>query len=261
MTTRPYPRYSSLLTADFNGNSSYNAMIARYHHQTQSGLDFRFEYTFGKAINDHFEGGSNESQIAACRACDKGAASFDAKHRAVASVIYRLPFGRGRTFGQQMAATPEAILGNWNVTSIATFSTGAPFDVTGANTTGYGNITHRANRICDGRSDSLQNGVRSNWLKWFDTGCFTAPPAGYYGTAGRNILYSPGVNNWDIGVEKMFVLPFREASRLQLRGEFFNAFNHAQFGTRNSSEVAPTFGLIGSARAPRLIQLALRLLY
>ncbi|MEJ7608108.1 MAG: carboxypeptidase-like regulatory domain-containing protein [Bryobacteraceae bacterium] len=69
--TRPYPRYSSLVTADFNGNSSYNALIARYHHQTQAGLDLRFEYTFGKALNDHFQGGANESQISTCRAATK----------------------------------------------------------------------------------------------------------------------------------------------------------------------------------------------
>jgi hypothetical protein len=250
--TRPYPRYSSLLTADFNGNSSYNALIARYHHQTQSGLDLRFEYTYGKAINDHFQGGANDSQISTCRACDKGVASFNVKHRAVASVIYRLPFGRGRA---------RAVLGDWNLLGIATFSTGVPFDVTAANTTGFNNITHRANRLCDGRSNELQDSVRTNGLKWFDTGCFAAPPSGYYGNAGRNVLYGPGIHNWDIGIEKMWGIPLREGTRLQFRGELFNAFNHAQFGLPTSSVVSPTFGLINSARPPRLIQLGLRLLY
>ena len=259
--TRPYPRYSSLLTADFNGNSSYNALIARYHHQTQSGLDLRFEYTYGKAINDHFQGGANDSQISTCRACDKAVASFDVKHRAVASAIYRLPFGKGRSFGKDWNGAVEAIAGNWNITSIATFSTGVPFDVTGPNTTGFNNITHRANRLCDGRSDELEDNVRTNGLKWFDTGCFAAPPAGYYGNAARNVLYGPGIHNYDFGVEKMWAMPLGESSRLQLRGEFFNAFNHAQFGLPASGVASNTFGLISSARAPRLIQLGLRLLY
>ena len=74
-------------------------MIARYHHRLRGGFDVRFEYTFGKALNDHFEGGGNEEQITTCRACDKGTASFDIKHRAVASMIYQVPFGRGRRFG------------------------------------------------------------------------------------------------------------------------------------------------------------------
>ncbi|HYO82542.1 MAG TPA: carboxypeptidase-like regulatory domain-containing protein [Bryobacteraceae bacterium] len=259
--TRPYPRYSSLLTADFNGNSSYNAFIARYHHQSVGGLDFRFEYTFGKAINDHFQGGANDSQVASCRACDRAAASFDVKHRAVASVIYNLPFGRGRTFGRQMHPALEAVAGNWVITGIGTFATGQPFDVTAPNTTGFNNITHRANRLCHGRSDELQDNLRTNGLKWFDTNCFAAPPAGYYGNAARNVLYGPGVNNWDIGLEKNWPLPLGEGSRLQLRGEFFNAFNHAQFGQPNSGVASPTFGLISSARPPRLIQLGMRLLF
>ena len=154
-----------------------------------------------------------------------------------------------------------AVLGDWNLLGIATFSTGVPFDVTAANTTGFNNITHRANRLCDGRSDELQDSVRTNGLKWFDTGCFAAPPSGYYGNAGRNVLYGPGIHNWDIGIEKMWGIPLREGMRLQFRGELFNAFNHAQFGLPTSSVVSPTFGLINSARPPRLIQLGLRLLY
>ena len=85
-------------------------------------------------------------------------------------------------------------------------------------------------------------------MKWFDTSCFASPPAGFYGNASRNVLYGPGVHNWDIGIEKNWGLPFGEGSRLQFRGEFFNAFNHAQFGPPNSGTASPTFGLISSAR-------------
>lgn len=259
VSTRPYLRYSTLLTADFTGNSSYEAMIARYHHQTRSGLNLRFEYTFGKALNDHFEGGSNLSQVAACRACDKGPAGYDVKHRAVLSAIYKLPFGRQATFGKNLARGLDTMVGGWNVTTIATFASGQPVDITAANTTGYNNITHRANRLCDGRSDALQSSLRSNGLRWFDTNCFAAPASGYYGNAGRDIIYAPGVDNWDIGIEKFF--PIRESTRLQLRGEMFNAFNHAQFGAPNGSVVSPAFGQIGSARPPRLVQFALRLVF
>ncbi|MEJ7608107.1 MAG: hypothetical protein WKF37_18025, partial [Bryobacteraceae bacterium] len=133
----------------------------------------------------------------------------------MASLIYRLPFGRN------LRGVAGAVAGGWNLTSIATFSTGVPFDVTAANTTGFNNITHRANRLCDGRSSELQDSVRTNGLKWFDTGCYAAPPAGFYGSASRNVMYGPGIHNWDIGVEKMWNLV--EGTRLQLRGEFFNA--------------------------------------
>lgn len=259
--TKPYPRYASLLTADFNGNSSYEAVIGRYHHRTGNGLNLRFEYTFGKALNDHFEGGANEEQITNCRRCDKGPASFDIKHRAVASVIYQVPFGRGRRFGGSVPRIVDYTAGGWSVTTIATFATGAPFDITAPNTTGFANITHRANRLCDGRNSEFENNLRSNGLRWFDTGCFVAPPTGYYGNASRNVLYGPGIHNWDIGIQKSFPIPAGEASRLEFRGELFNAFNHAQFGAPNSGVVSPTFGLVSSARAPRLVQLALRLIF
>ncbi|HMJ60414.1 MAG TPA: TonB-dependent receptor [Bryobacteraceae bacterium] len=257
--TKTYPRYASLLTADFNGNSSYEAMVARYHHRTKYGLDLRFEYTFGKALNDHFEGGSNEEQITNCRQCDKGPASFDVKHRAVMSLIYQLPFGHGRQFGQGMPAAVNFVAGGWSVTSIATFATGAPFDIMAPNTTGYGNITHRANRVCNGQSEQLEDSVRANGFKWFDTSCFVAPQSGFYGNAARNVLYGPGIHNWDIGVQKMF--PIHEDLRLEFRGEMFNAFNHAQFNAPNASVVGSTFGLIDSARPPRLVQFAMRLLF
>jgi len=258
--TKPYPRYASLLTADFNGNSSYEGMIARYQHRTRGGLDFRFEYTFAKALDDHFEGGANEEQITNCRRCDKGPASFDIKHRAVISLIYQVPFGRDRQFGRTIPTVLNLIAGGWSVTAIATFASGMPFDITAANTTGFSNITHRANRLCDGRSDSLEDSLRTNGLKWFDTSCFAAPPSGYYGDVSRNAVYGPGNHNWDIGIQKFF--PLYERTRVEFRGELFNAFNHAQFGAPNSSVASSsTFGLVSSAGPPRLVQFALRLLF
>jgi hypothetical protein len=101
--------------------------------------------------------------------------------------------------------------------------------------------------------------VRSNGLKWFDTGCFVAPPAGYFGNASRNVLYAPGIHNWDIGIQKFF--PILESVKTEFRAEMFNAFNHAQFGAPNSSVVSPNFGLISSSRAPRLVQFALRVIF
>ncbi len=101
--------------------------------------------------------------------------------------------------------------------------------------------------------------MRPNGLKWFDTSCFAAPSTGYFGNAGRNVIYGPGIHNWDIGIQKF--LPVWETVKTEFRAEMFNAFNHAQFGAPNSSVVSPTFGLISSARPPRLVQFALRLVF
>ena len=65
--------------------------------------------------------------------------------------------------------------------------------------------------------------------------------------------------NWDMALLKDTQI--REQMRLEFRCELFNAFNHAQFGPPNSSVASPTFGLISSARPPRLIQLGMRLVF
>ena len=262
LATRPYgPRYGNLLTADFNGNSSYNALIGKYHRRATTGLNFRFEYTLAKALTDSWESGSaTESQIFVWRRGDKGPATFDIRHRAVVSTIYDLPFGRGRRFGRGWNRGADLIAGGWTVTGITTFATGIPVFVTSPNTTGSPFVSHRPNRPCDGRDSNRSGNLRTNGFVQFDPSCFATPPAGFFGNAGRSVLNGPGINNWDIGIEKTFTL--HEEARLQFRGEMFNAFNHTQFGQPAADTGAgANFGRIGAARAPRLIQLGLKMLW
>jgi len=187
-------------------------------------------------------------------------ASFNVAHRAVASAIYDLPFGRGRAFGRTMSRVVDLAAGGWTVTSIASFATGTPVSLSAANTTGASNITQRPNRICAGGSSDLLGNLRNNGFLAFDTSCFTAPPVGYFGNSGRNPVTGPGINNWDLGFQKYFTL--REQTRLEFRGELFNAFNHAQFGQPNASIAnGANFGRISTASPPRLIQLSMKLLF
>jgi hypothetical protein len=80
-----------------------------------------------------------------------------------------------------------------------------------------------------------------------------------FGNAGRNILTAPGINNWDISLFKNSRIT--EAITIQFRAEFFNAFNHAQFTSFDSTVGSPTYGRVTGAREARDIQLALRILY
>lgn len=260
--TRPWPRYTSLLRADFNGNSSYNAFLAKYHHRTSHGLNLRLEYIWAKALNDTWEGAaSTNAQITTCRSCDKGHASFDVRHRAVISTLYDVPFGRGRRLGAGSHPIANALLGDWTLTAITTFQTGVPFLITNQNRTGSAFVAHLPNRVCNGANRDLARSLRTGTMQYFDTQCFEIPPVGFFGNSGRNILHGPGVNNWDVGVQKFFPIQAREDMRLQFRAEMFNAFNHAQFNNPNASVPSPNFGLVGGARAPRLIQFALKLLF
>jgi hypothetical protein len=131
--------------------------------------------------------------------------------------------------------------------------------VTATNRTGAAFVDQRPNRVCDGRDDALAGNLRNNGFKQFATECFQIPGAAFFGTAGRNILNAPGVNNFDLGIHKFF--RFSEQMRLQFRAEMFNAFNHANFAAPNTLANSPNFGLVSAARAPRLIQWGGKILF
>lgn len=171
---------------------------------------------------------------------DRGLSDFDARQRLVASVSYQLPFFRN-----------HRILGGWQTNAIATFQSGFPLNIVAADTSGAGAFTVlRANRIGDG---NLPSGDRAI-TRYFDTTAFQAPRPGTFGSSGRNVIIGPGINNWSWSLLKS--IAFGERYALQLRGEFFNAFNHSQFFAPGASVTTPaTFGRIASARSPRNVQL------
>ena len=83
--------------------------------------------------------------------------------------------------------------------------------------------------------------------------------AGYFGNSGATVLNGPGINNWDLGLQKMFAMA-GESAKLNLRAEMFNAWNHTQFQQPNGNAGAGVnFGRISSTLPPRLIQVALQL--
>jgi hypothetical protein len=256
--TRPWPRYGLMLYADDAGNSSNEALISKYEHRISDGLNLTLEYTFAKALSDAWWfANTSTNQITDCRRCSKGPANFDVRHRAVASAVWDLPFGRGRLFN----SWANKAIGGWSVTAITTFSTGQPVNLTASNQTGSPDIIPLPNRVCDGRSGQLAGDIRNNGSLWFDTACFAVPAVGYFGNSGPTVLSGPGINNWDLGIQKS--LPLRsDKARLQFRAELFNAWNHAQFQQPNGDTGAGVnFGRISATRAPRLIQLALKVLW
>lgn len=253
--TRPYPQYRAILQSDFNANSSFNALVARFHHRMSRGVDLRVEYTFGKALYDGWElGGATNNQIATNRALDKGPTSFNVRNRLVTSLLWELPFGRDRAFGSGMSRAADYVVGGWNVSTIATFSNGLPIFITVPNRTGSPFVGHRPNRTCSGNLSSVD--LRSN-RQFIDTSCFQDTERGFFGNSERAPISGPGLNNFVIGIQKDFELA--ESKLLEFRLEMFNAFNHAQFRNPNGSVANRNFGLVSAARQPRVVQMALKL--
>ncbi len=89
---------------------------------------------------------------------------------------------------------------------------------------------------------------------FFNPNSFTPETPGVLGNAGRNFFHGPGIVNTDIGIYKDTKIT--ESTKVELRFEFFNAFNHTQFNNPVSDINSVNFGRVLSARDPRIIQLA-----
>ncbi|MFL6446961.1 MAG: carboxypeptidase regulatory-like domain-containing protein [Bryobacteraceae bacterium] len=246
---KPWPRYGVVYWATSAGNTSSEQLIARYARRTTRGLNLHFEYTLGKTLSDAWESSLlPRAQIADCRACDKGPATFDTRNRGVASLVWESPFGHGR------------LASGWSLSAITTFTTGQPVLLTGPNQTNTLFLNHLPDRVCDGRSGQLSGNIRNNGFIWFDARCFPVPAPGFFGNSGSTVIYGPGLNNWDVGIGKATRLT--ESVATQIRVELFNTWNHPQFQqpSGNAGD-GSNFGRISAARAPRLIQVALKLIW
>jgi hypothetical protein len=104
---------------------------------------------------------------------------------------------------------------------------------------------------------------RSNGLKGFDTAAYAVPVTGTFGNLSRNVQRGFGINNWDMGINKNFAIPYiGEGGRLQIRAEFFNIWNHTQFsGVGTAVNQPSTFGIVNSTLSARILQLAAKLYF
>lgn len=272
---RPYANITSsngFLDSRWDGYSNYNSFNAKLERRTRSSA-MLLVYTWAKSLDDKsaaaglgatngFAGHMDDHDAR----LDYGPSDFDVPHRFVASYVYQLPIGRGKRFGGGMNKLADAAVGGWEVTGITTFQKGFPFSVSCNDTDGLLiTFTQRCNLVgSPGSSHSLTN--------WFNTAAFSQPLAGQFGDSGRNILREPGINNWDVGLDKTFA--FTERLHFQLRLETFNTFNHADYGLDPSqpgvgpgqsavgnSITGPGFGQVTVARPGRIVQIGGKLTF
>jgi hypothetical protein len=260
-STRPYPQYSYVFFAADAAFASYNALTAKFQREFSGSFNFLANYTWSKALTNTMEGGANSplNQMGSCLACDKGLAGFNSPQRLMIATVWALPVGRGKTLLKNMSPAWDRFVGGWGADVIVAFSSGNPFTVNAPNNTAAPLTNFRANRLCNGSTELQNTNLRTNGLYAFDTACFAAPAAGFFGNSGVNVMTGPGVNNWDIALEKS--APLRESARLQFRAELYNAWNHSQFSNPDSTVGDANFGQVTQARPARQIQFGLKLLW
>jgi hypothetical protein len=257
---QPWPSYGVISAWEPRGVSNYDGLQLSAEKRFSAGLSFLAAWTWSKSLDDGAGGNSStgESRINTQDprnvSVDYGLSNFDYRHRFTLSTIYEAPFGSGRKFMAHANRLVNALAGGWQLTTIVTAQSGAPFSVTLANPTANTGTFTRPNRVCNGNLPTDRQSIG----EWFDIGCFVNPPIYTFGNAGRNFLIGPGLFTWDLGADKDFRLT--ERFGVQFRSEFFNVLNRANFGLPNGSIGSAAAGTITTELTnARQIQFALRL--
>ncbi len=243
------------------GNSIYNAVEVSLHH-TSGRVQFFVSYTYSKSTDQGSNFGDQLDPFAPNLL--RGLSSFDMRQNFVASYTYRIPF-------EHLFRADNRWTEGWSISGITRYSTGFPVTLinpiddsligsqgNGINATGLDELDYTGEPL------NLNHNPR-NGKPYFNPLAFTSPAddptvgntiANTIGNSGRRPFSGPGINNYDLTLQKN--LKLTESKSFEFRVEAFNAFNHAQFYGPSSVQGnigSATFGQIVSAAPPRLIQL------
>ncbi len=261
---RPNGLYSTNLAVSNSSWSYYNGLQVEWTKRLSRNLNFQGAYTFSKSIDTTSEAtfvGAGDSNQNGNNARDARALSrFHTPHRFTFYGTYRLPFFQGEKglLGQT--------LGGWQFSAVVKLAKGTPFTVT---TTA---LDLNLDSFNESRPVLLDPSVLGNSVSLPATSQTALPRAAFRALTiadfnapilGRNTFFLDGEKQVDLGIMKVFPMPF-EGQKLILRADLFNAFNHVQYGVPSASIANTNFGAItGTAvqYGPRAIVVALRYQY
>jgi hypothetical protein len=240
-----------------NVNSHYNGLQMSFQSQVKD-LSLQLAYTLSKAYDPTNGGGGNMGDMnnvgnSYDRSYDYGPSALDRRHIFLANFIYKLPILRGNSGNRALRAT----LGGWEVSGIVVVESGFPLGITEGGSKGSNGLAFGTNRP----NVSGSVGYPNSLTEWFDTSVFSSPAAGTWGNFPKNTVYGPGRHNWNLALFKSFTFSEERGSRLELRFETFNTFNHTQWQNVSSARSASNFGQVTSTYNPRNIQLAAKLYF
>ncbi len=252
------PAFGSVSYQNSIGNSNYNSLQASLHH-TSGPLQLFVSYTYSKSIDQASNLGDQVNPFDPN--FTRGLSSFDMRQNFVASYTYKIPLDR-------LLRMYNRWTNGWSVSGITRYSTGLPVtfynyedtSLLGTQGNGINNLAVDELEYTGGPLDLNHNPRNGN--NYFNTSVYSLPAPGSPGNSGRRTFSGPGVDNYDLTVQKE--LPLNESKHLDLRIEAFNAFNHAQFygpGSVDGNISSPTFGYIVNAAAPRLLQAAAKFVF
>lgn len=262
---RPRPQFSFIQGSIAEGEAQYDSFQLKVERRFTDGLYLLNSLTLSRALDSsagHLESSNGDNSRANFNNLDGewGTSNYDVPVNNTTSIIYDLPFGRGRKFGGNMPRVLDAVLGGFRLTVINRVTSGRPVNLTYSPESSFsvsGDIAYRPNIIGEV--------LVSDWKttgRYFDINAVARPTdaANPFGNAPRNAVRGPGFWQADVGLHKQFTL-FNENTKLELRAEAFNLFNRTNFGAPNGNISSSAFGTITSAFPAREIQLAAKLYF
>jgi hypothetical protein len=256
------------------GKTTYNSLQIKAETKTPKyGLYALFGYTFSHTYDNGLSDGlgsllsANYFPLPNWQNLDWAYSQIHLAHSFTGSVIYDLPFGRGKQFGHDWNGAVNSLLGNWQLTLIEKITSGFAVPLVDSTNQsgqfpsfdngGNGNNFNRPNQVAGCDPYAANHGLG----QWINPACFTPPIPSTLGNASRIPVTGPGFVNTDFSVIKQFALP-REGMGLNFRAEFFNLFNHAQFGSPIGDISSLGFGSVNSTvNNPRVVQFGLKLTF
>ncbi len=258
---RSIPGYGPMYMIEMASSSSYHSLQVSARRRFSKNLQFGAAWTWSKAMDFTDTDTATVTPIVNLRQWNYGLAGFDRTHIVKVNYLYDLPNLPVHN------AVLKGVLQGWQLSGIVSMVSGAPTGVgfsttTAVDTTGTPDLTART--VITGAAILTKD--QRTFGRYFDTSVFALAPVGTVGTAPKVVFRGPGVNNWDTSMAKSFRIV--ERVQLRIRLEAYNAFNHTQFSSVNTTaqfnpatgaQTNAAFGSLTAARSPRTVQLGARL--
>jgi len=243
-------------------NSRYNSLQLSVSHNSSS-LSLLAAYTYSKCMDN--ASGLQDSTNPFDPRLSVALCNFDVTHNFVVSYNWLLPFDR-------LGATGWAkkLLSGWSLSGVTTFATGLPVtliesddaSLIGANAVPLDvpNYNPGAGPLFVNKNPRSRQPYFNNLKGPGDAGAvFLFEELGQLGNSRRRFFHGPGLNNFNMALLKSTKI--MESKQLELRFEAFNLFNHAQFYNPVGDITADNFGLVQSARDPRILQVGAKFVF
>lgn len=254
---RLYPSFGFVNAITSSINSNYHSLQLTSEKRLSHGLSLLANYTWSKGLNNFAPiGAYNSNTNPFNRHFDYGPSDDDLTNVFKLSGVYQLP-------RSSLAGIGGRLVNGWTVSSILTWRSGFPFSIFSGSDNSFSSVGEdRADLVGANVHAAQLSSSRSHAQliqEWFNTAAFAPNAIGTFGNTGKNILRAPGFFDTDLALLKDTRIT--ERTSVQFRAEFFNAFNHVNFGGPDNIFTDGSFGQILSASDPRILQFALKFIF